>query len=79
MINSSKVKEKIKTIEKEERKSTFKEVELTLDDKSALNEASRCLNCKNSPCKNGCPVGIDIPKFINLISKNDIKEASNVI
>lgn len=79
MINNSKVKEAIKILEKQERTTTFKEVELTLDDNSALNEALRCLNCKNSPCKSGCPVGIDIPRFINLISNNDIKEAYNVI
>lgn len=79
MINKSKVKEPMPTLETEKRTTSFAEVELGLDEKSAVNEALRCLGCKNSPCKKGCPVGVDIPKFINLISQGKIDEAHKVI
>ena len=79
MINKSKCKEPIKILDKEERHSSFKEVEFTLTDESAVNESLRCLNCKNSPCISGCPVGINIPKFINYISQGLTREAYKVI
>lgn len=40
-----------------------------------LNEANKCLNCKNAPCKTGCPVNTNIPEFINEIKNNNLKKA----
>ena len=46
-----------------ERIHNFKEVAVGYDAAAAANEASRCLQCKNSPCRSGCPVEVDIPAF----------------
>ncbi len=61
------------------RARNFNEVSVgyTLDE--ALNEAKRCLNCKNKPCMNGCPVGVRIPEFIEKIVSGDISSAYDVI
>lgn len=58
-----------------ERITNFEEVALGFTLEEALTEASRCLECKNKPCVAGCPVGIDIPKFIHEIKANDIDKA----
>ena len=59
----------------EERAHNFDEVALGYTYKMAKAEASRCLNCKNKPCVNGCPVNIDIPGFIDYIKNDDIEGA----
>ena len=50
-----------------ERSKNFEEVALGFDEATAINEAKRCLNCKNQPCVAGCPVNINIPDFITYI------------
>ncbi|MCQ2609578.1 MAG: dihydropyrimidine dehydrogenase, partial [Lachnospiraceae bacterium] len=57
------------------RAHNFSEVALGYDEKTALLEASRCLNCKNKPCVEGCPVNIDIPGFIMSIKEKDYEGA----
>ena len=59
----------------EERAHNFDEVALGYTYEMAKSEASRCLNCKNKPCVNGCPVNIDIPGFIDYIKNDDIEGA----
>lgn len=54
-----------------ERAANFKEVALGYTEAMALEEASRCLNCKHKPCVAGCPVNVKIPEFIDLINKGD--------
>jgi glutamate synthase (NADPH/NADH) small chain len=55
------------------RNKNFAEVALGYSEEQAFDEAARCLNCKNKPCVAGCPVGIDIPAFIELMkTKNYI-------
>lgn len=54
-----------------ERIRNFDEVALGYPDGTAVEEASRCLNCKNPLCNKGCPVGIDIPGFIKCIVEGD--------
>ncbi|MCM8782176.1 MAG: FAD-dependent oxidoreductase, partial [Candidatus Omnitrophica bacterium] len=57
------------------RINRFDEVVLGYTEEEALNEASRCLQCKNPTCTLGCPVGIDIKKFIFQITKKNYKDA----
>ncbi|MEG1017708.1 MAG: dihydropyrimidine dehydrogenase, partial [Oscillospiraceae bacterium] len=79
MANMSNVKNKMATQEPNERNKNFCEVALGYTDEQAKDEAERCLNCKNKPCVNGCPVGIQIPDFISKIKEGDIDAASDVI
>lgn len=62
-----------------ERIRNFDEVTLGLTEKQAIEEAKRCLNCKNPKCISGCPVGINIPEFIQLIKQKRYQEAAKVI
>ncbi|MEE1421933.1 MAG: dihydropyrimidine dehydrogenase, partial [Gemmiger sp.] len=50
------------------RNKNFKEVALGYTEEMAVNEAKRCLQCKNHPCRSGCPVEIDIPGFIKHVA-----------
>ncbi len=63
----------------EERKSNFQEVALGYDEATAVDEAKRCLNCKQKPCMTGCPVHIHIPEFIHAVSEGDFEEAYRII
>ncbi|MBR1889358.1 MAG: bifunctional dihydroorotate dehydrogenase B NAD binding subunit/NADPH-dependent glutamate synthase [Alloprevotella sp.] len=56
-----------------------KEVNLGLTKEEAMTEAKRCLDCNNPGCVTGCPVGIDIPRFIKHLEKGEIDVASAVI
>lgn len=62
-----------------ERSRDFKEVNLGLSEQVAIREAQRCLQCKNPKCVPGCPVGIDIPGFIELIAGGDFLGAAELI
>lgn len=53
------------------RTRNFDEVVLSYTAKMAVNEANRCLGCKNKPCVSACTVCIDIPTFIAKVAKND--------
>ncbi|MEF9427271.1 MAG: FAD-dependent oxidoreductase, partial [Candidatus Mariimomonas ferrooxydans] len=55
----------------EKRIKDFKEVSLGLTERQAVKEADRCLQCKKPKCIGGCPVGIDIPKFISFVKEKD--------
>lgn len=61
------------------RAHNFSEVALGYTAEIAVDEAQRCLNCKNSPCVNGCPVKIKIPEFIGKIKDGDFDGAYSVI
>lgn len=63
----------------EERAHNFLEVALGYDEATAIDEAMRCLNCKNSPCVAGCPVNIRIPEFIAKIRECDFEGAYEII
>lgn len=59
----------------EVRAHNFKEVALGYTAEIAIDEAKRCLNCKNKPCVSGCPVNINIPDFISYIKTGDFEGA----
>ncbi len=61
------------------RKRNFQEVALGYDEKTAVDEAQRCLNCPKPMCVTGCPVNVYIPKFIHALSENKFAEAINII
>ena len=61
------------------RNKNFKEVALGYTEEMAINEAKRCIHCKNKPCQTGCPVGIDIPEFIGHVAEGDFEAAYQVI
>ena len=61
------------------RARNFDEVALGYDEATAIDEALRCLSCKNMPCVSGCPVNIHIPEFIDRIKEGDFEAAYQVI
>lgn len=61
------------------RATNFEEVCYGYNQSEAMEEAGRCLNCKNPKCVQGCPVGIDIPKFIQELKDGDISAAYQTI
>ena len=63
----------------EVRSHNFNEVALGYTVEMALSEASRCLNCKNQPCVSGCPVNIQIPRFIGKMKEGKFEEAYQII
>ena len=61
------------------RNRNFKEVALGYDEETAIEEAKRCLNCKQRPCVTGCPVNIVIPEFIKYVAEGEFEKAYQVI
>ena len=72
-------KHEMPTQDPQVRAHNFQEVALGYPMEIAVEEAKRCLNCKNRPCVNGCPVNIAIPDFIQEIKKGDLEAAYQVI
>ena len=61
------------------RATNFDEVCLGYNKEEAMEEASRCINCKNAQCIKGCPVAINIPKFIEEVKNGEIEDAYHTI
>lgn len=61
------------------RNKNFKEVSLGYTEEMAIEEATRCLNCKHMPCVQGCPVNVRIPDFIAKIAQGDFNGAYEII
>ena len=61
------------------RAANFDEVCLGYNKEEAMEEAARCLNCKNAQCIKGCPVSIDIPGFVSAIKEGEFEEAYQVL
>ena len=59
-----------------ERARNFKEVNLGFDEQLALLEADRCIQCKNPKCAEGCPVRVNIPRFIGFVAEGDLAAAA---
>lgn len=79
MVNKSRVKNQMPEQPAEERSRNFKEVALGYTPQQAMNEARRCVGCKNKPCIAGCPVKIHIPQFIEKVAEGEFEEAYKII
>lgn len=79
MANMSPVKNPMPSQEADVRNKNFDEVALGYSEQQALDEAARCLNCKNRPCTQGCPVAINIPDFIKETAAGNFEKAYEII
>ncbi|MDR1017936.1 MAG: NADPH-dependent glutamate synthase [Lachnospiraceae bacterium] len=61
------------------RATNFEEVSYGYNKEEAMEEATRCINCKNAKCIGGCPVSINIPGFIEAVKNGDFEKAYEVI
>ncbi len=72
-------KTKISELDPAVRRRNFEEVCLGYNADEAINEATRCLNCKNPRCVSACPVNVQIPDFISKIASGNFEEAYQII
>ena len=79
MANMSLKKNPMPSQDPNVRNKNFDEVALGYTEEQALDEAQRCLNCKNKPCMQGCPVMVHIPEFIAEVAKGDFEAAYQII
>ena len=79
MANMSLQKNPMPSQDPNVRNKNFEEVALGYTEAQALDEAQRCLNCKNKPCMTGCPVMVHIPEFIQEVAKGDFESAYQII
>ena len=79
MANMSNIKNPMPTLDPIERGKCFEEVAIGYDEKTALDEAARCLNCKKPLCVEGCPVKVRIPEFIAKVKEGDFEGAYEII
>ena len=79
MPNMSMTKVPVPEQDPKVRSRNFEEVCLGYTKEQAMEEATRCLNCKNKPCVGGCPVNIHIPEFIAKVAEGDFKAAYEII
>ncbi len=79
MPNMSPKKNEMPSQAPEVRARNFDEVALGYTEEQAIDEAKRCLNCRNMPCVTGCPVRIHIPAFIAKVAEGDFEGAYRVI
>lgn len=79
MPNMSPKKNEMPSQAPEVRARNFDEVSLGYTEEQAIDEAKRCLNCRNMPCVSGCPVRIHIPAFIAKVAEGDFEGAYRVI
>ncbi len=79
MANLSPLKNEMPSQPADVRRRNFDEVALGYTEAQAVDEANRCLQCKNKPCVGGCPVLIDIPAFIKKVAERDYAGAYEVL
>ncbi len=80
MANMSLKKNPMPSQDPNVRNKNFDEVALGYTEEQAIDEAQRCLNCKNKPkCVNGCPVNVHIPEFIAKVAEGKFDEAYQII
>ena len=79
MPNMSLTKVPMPAQEPDVRNKNFDEVALGYTAEMAIEEATRCINCKNKPCMSGCPVCVRIPEFIQKVAQGEFEEAYQII
>ena len=79
MANMSMTKKPIPEQEPLVRNKNFDEVALGYTEEIAIDEAKRCLNCRQHPCVSGCPVNVRIPEFIAKVAEGEFEEAYKII
>ncbi len=79
MANMNPKRNEMPTQDPHVRNHNFLEVTLGYTEEQAIDEANRCLHCKNKPCVTGCPVQIEIPEFIEKIKEKKYEEAYQII
>ncbi|MDE6035279.1 MAG: NADPH-dependent glutamate synthase [Ruminococcus sp.] len=79
MANMSLKKNEMPVQNPEVRNTNFDEVALGYTEEQAIDEAKRCLHCKNKPCVSGCPVKINIPDFIAQVADGNFEQAYKII
>ena len=79
MANMSLKKNPMPSQDPQVRRGNFDEVALGYTETQALDEAQRCLHCKNKPCMQGCPVMVHIPDFIAKVAEGDFEAAYQII
>ena len=79
MPNMSLSKQPMPSREPSVRRRDFDEVALGYTAEQAIDEAKRCLNCKNKPCVSKCPVQVDIPSFVARVAEGDFEGAYAII
>lgn len=79
MANMSKVKVEMPVQDPNVRNKNFKEVALGYTAEQAMEEAKRCLDCKNPKCMAGCPVNVPIPTFLKKAAEGKFEEAYEII
>ena len=79
MPNMSLTKNPMPSQDPQIRARNFDEVAIGYSEDIALDEAQRCLHCKNMPCVEGCPVNVHIPEFIDKIKEGDFEGAYQII
>ena len=79
MPNMSLTKVPMPSQEPNIRNKNFDEVALGYTAEMAMEEATRCINCKNKPCMSGCPVCVRIPEFIAKVAAGEFDEAAPTV
>ena len=77
-VNMSMEKNPMPEQDPEVRSHNFDEVALGYDAEVAMKEAQRCLDCKNAPCRSGCPVAVKIPRFLEKVRDGDFDAAYDI-
>ncbi len=78
-FNMNPLKNPMPTQNPDVRNGNFEEVALGYTAEMAIDEAKRCVNCKNKPCVSACPVNIAIPEFIAKVAEGDFESAYQII
>ena len=78
-VNMSPTKNEMPEQDPVVRAGNFDEVALGYDAETAKKEAARCLDCKNSPCREGCPVAVKIPRFLEKVREGDFEAAYQIV
>ena len=78
-VNLSMTKNEMPEQDAAVRTGNFDEVALGYSEEQARSEAARCLDCRNAPCRSGCPVAVKIPRFLEKVREGDFEAAYQIV